>query len=282
MMDKIPQKLIKSLMDLGLLESEAKIYIALTILDNAEVKKLINILGLSKPNTYEGLRMLEEKGLVVLINTRPMAYQATPPDIGLEMLLKTHLDAKKEAKKIFSTLDKEKFAERTSETLLHVFGEKSIDYKIKDMLNSATKNVFMISSPQYLKYIENLTQKELKFDITIFSEGKNTEQDIRKLLINHEGNFQIISEENAINMHSSKITNPEELKEYKEALSMFEYRNMMVLMIDDSEIMYVLPFSQDTLSAFNTKNKSLITLMKLGLKDMAQQLSIDNNNDILS
>jgi len=281
-MDKIPQKLIKSLMDLGLLESEAKIYIALTILDNAEVKKLINILGLSKPNTYEGLRMLEEKGLVVLINTRPMAYQATPPDIGLEMLLKTHLDAKKEAKKIFSTLDKEKFAERTSETLLHVFGEKSIDYKIKDMLNSATKNVFMISSPQYLKYIENLTQKELKFDITIFSEGKNTEQDIRKLLINHEGNFQIISEENAINMHSAKITNPEELKEYKEALSMFEYRNMMVLMIDDSEIMYVLPFSQDTLSAFNTKNKSLITLMKLGLKDMAQQLSIDNNNDILS
>lgn len=281
-MDKIPQKLIKSLMDLGLLESEAKIYIALTILDNAEVKKLINILGLSKPNTYEGLRMLEEKGLVVLINTRPMAYQATPPDIGLEMLLKTHLDAKKEAKKIFSTLDKEKFAERTSETLLHVFGEKSIDYKIKDMLNSATKNVFMISSPQYLKYIENLTQKELKFDITIFSEGKNTEQEIKKLLINYEGNFQIISEENAINMHSSKITNPEELKEYKEALSMFEYRNMMVLMIDDSEIMYVLPFSQDTLSAFNTKNKSLITLMKLGLKDMAQQLSIDNNNDILS
>lgn len=281
-MDKIPQKLIKSLMDLGLLESEAKIYIALTILDNADVKKLINILGLSKPNTYEGLRMLEEKGLVVLINTRPMAYQATPPDIGLEMLLKTHLDAKKEAQKIFSTLDKEKFAERTSETLLHVFGEKSIDYKIKEMLNSATKNVFMISSPQYLKYIENLTQKELKFDITIFSEGKNTEQEIRKLLINHEGNFQIISEENAINMHSSKITNPEELKEYKEALSMFEYRNMMVLMIDDSEIMYVLPFSQDTLSAFNTKNKSLITLMKLGLKDMAQQLSIDNNNDILS
>jgi hypothetical protein len=76
-------------------------------------------------------------------------------------------------------------------------------------------------------------------------------------------------------MHSSKITSPEELREYKEALSMFEYRNMMVLMIDDYEIMYVLPFSQDSLSAFNTKNKSLITLMKLGLKDMTHQLSKD-------
>ncbi|MFA0834623.1 MAG: TrmB family transcriptional regulator [Methanobacterium formicicum] len=272
-MDKIPLKLTKSLMELGLLESEAKIYIALTIMDHAEVKELINILGLSKPNTYEGLRMLEEKGLVVLINTRPMAYQATPPEIGLEMLLKTHLDAEKEAKKLFSTLDKEKFVEKSSEALFHVYGEKSIDYKIKDMLNNATKSVFMISSSQYLKYIENLTGKKLKFDITIFSEGKNTEQEIKKLFMNYEGNFQIISEEHAVNMYSSKITNPEEFTEYKEALSMFEYRNMMVLMIDDSEIMYVLPFSQDTLSAFNTKNKSLITLMKLGLKDMSHQLA---------
>ena len=272
-MDKIPLKLTKSLMELGRLESEAKIYIALTIMDHAEVKELINILGLSKPNTYEGLRMLEEKGLVVLINTRPMAYQAIPPEIGLEMLLKTHLDAEKEAKKIFSTLDKEKFVEKSSEALFQVYGEKSIDFKIKDMLNSATKSVFMISSSQYMKYIENLTQKELKFDITIFSEGKNTEQEIKKFFKNYEGNFQVISEENAVNMYSSKITNPEEFTEYKEALSMFEYRNMMVLMIDDSEIMYVLPFSQDTLSAFNTKNKSLITLMKLGLKDMSHQLA---------
>lgn len=274
-MDKIPQKLIKSLMELGLLESEAKIYIALTMMDNAEVKELINLLGLSKPNTYEGLRMLEEKGLVVLINTRPMAYQVTPPDIGLEMLLKTHLDAKKEAQKLFSTMDKEKFVEKSSEILLHVFGEKSIDYKIKDMFNSATKSVFMISSPQYIKYIENLTEKKLKLDITIFSEGKDTEQELKKFFMNKEGNFQIISEENISNMHSSKITSPEELKEYKEALSMFEYKNMMVLMIDDSEIMYVMPFSQDSLSAITTKNKSLITLMKLGLKDMTQQLSKD-------
>jgi sugar-specific transcriptional regulator TrmB len=274
-MDKIPQKLIKSLMELGLLESEAKIYIALVIMDNAEVKELINLLGLSKPNTYEGLRMLEEKGLVVLINTRPMAYQATPPDIGLEMLLKTHLDAKKEAQKLFSTIDKEKFVEKSSETLLHVFGEKSIEYKIKDMINSATKSVFMISSPQYLKYIESLTEKKLKLDITIFSEGKNTEQELKKIFKNKEGNFKIISEENVVNMHSSKITSPEELGEYKEALSMFEYRNMMVLMIDDSEIMYVMPFSQDSLSAITTENKSLITLMKLGLKDMTHQLSKD-------
>ena len=274
-MEKIPQQLIKSLMELGLLESEAKIYIALAMMDNAEVKELINLLGLSKPNTYEGLRMLEERGLVVLINTRPMAYQVTPPDIGLEMLLKTHLDAKKEAEKLFSTMDKENFVDKTSEVLLHVFGEKSIDYKIKDMFDSATKSVFVISSPQYIKYIENLDGNKLKLDVTIFSEGESTEKELRNTLANKEGNFQIISEENVINIHSSKIKSPKELDEYKEALSIFEYKNMMILMVDDSEIMYVLPFSKNTLSAFNTKNKSLITLMKLGLKDMTNQLSKD-------
>ena len=107
-MNKIPQELIKSLVDLGLLESEAKIYTTLAMMDNSEVKTLIEFLGLSKPNTYESLRLLKEKGLVVLINTKPMTYQATPPDIGLDMLLKNHLNsqekAKTNAKKFFSTL----------------------------------------------------------------------------------------------------------------------------------------------------------------------------------
>jgi len=271
-MEKIPQQLIKSLMELGLLESEAKIYVALSMMDNAEVKELINLLGLSKPNAYEGLRMLEEKGLVVLINTRPMAYQVTPPEIGLEMLLKTHLDAKKEAELLFSTMDKENFVEKSSDVLLHVFGEKSIDFKIKDMFDNATKSVFIISSPQYIEYFKNLDGNRLKLDINIFSEGKETEKELKKFFENKKGNFQIISEENVINMYSSKIKSPEELEEYKEALSIFEYKNMMILMVDDSEIMYVLPFSKNTMSAFNTKNKSLITLMKMGLKDLTNPL----------
>jgi len=58
-MPKIPRDLVKSLMELGLLESEAKIYITLSMMNTADVKKLINFLGLSKPNTYESLRLLE-------------------------------------------------------------------------------------------------------------------------------------------------------------------------------------------------------------------------------
>ena len=105
-MDHIPQDLVKSLMDLGLLESEAKIYVALVAMNNSEVKELIDFVGISKPNTYEGLRSLEEKGLINLINGKPITYQAVSPDIGLEILFDTHVKAKDHAKKLFATLDK--------------------------------------------------------------------------------------------------------------------------------------------------------------------------------
>ncbi len=53
----------------------------------------------------------------MLINTKPMTYQATHPDIGLEILLETHLKAKKEAHQLFSSLNKQNFINKSSETL---------------------------------------------------------------------------------------------------------------------------------------------------------------------
>ena len=98
-MVKIPLGLVQLLMELGLLENEAKLYIALVIMDNADVKNLINFVGLSRPNAYESLRMLEEKGIISLINTRPMVYQAIPPEIGLEILFGKYKNSQKEKNK---------------------------------------------------------------------------------------------------------------------------------------------------------------------------------------
>ncbi len=271
-MDEIPQELVKSLMDLGLLESEAKIYITLAMMNNSEVKTLIEFLGISKPNTYESLRLLEEKGLVSLINTRPMAYQALPPEIGLEVLLKTHIDAKEKAKKIFSIMDKEKFVPRTSETLWNVFNGESIDYKIKDMIQNAKESIFMISSPKYIKYLKNL-DTDLKSDIVIFSEISSFET-LKKQFKDKKGNFQIVNEEEMINiLASSKTKDQKQFEIYKEALLMIEYRNMVMLAVDDEELLYMPPMSTDSLTAINTTNKAMIILMKIGLMDLITQLS---------
>jgi sugar-specific transcriptional regulator TrmB len=265
-MDQIPQELIKSLMDLGLLESEAKIYITLLMLNYSEVKKLIDFLGLSKPNTYESLRLLKEKGLVVLINTRPMTYQAIPLDIGLEMLYQTNLDlkekAKEKAKKIFLTLDKENFIEKNPETLWHVFGGKSIDYKIKEMIIGANKSIFFASSPQYLKYIEKLNEKNIKMEIITISNNSNIKDKLNKIFKEKKVDYHIVNYKDMIN--SSLTAVPEdELISYKEALNMFDYENMLMLIVDDSELLFIPPVSQDSIAAINTKNKAFIMIMKI-------------------
>ncbi len=270
-MNEIPQELIKSLMDLGLLESEAKIYITLAMMNNSEVKTLIEFLGISKPNTYESLRLLEEKGLVSLINTRPMAYQALPPDIGLEVLLKTHIDAKEKAKKIFSIMDNKKFVPKSSETLWHVFNGESINYKIKDMIQNAKESIFLISSPKYIKYLENV-DTNLKLNIVIFSD--TTSFETLKEEFKDKSNFKIVNEKDMINiLASSKTKDQKQFEIYKEALLMVEYRNMVMLVIDDNEVLYMPPMSTESLTAINTTNEAMIILMKIGLMDLTNQLS---------
>ena len=63
----------------------------------------------------------------------------------------------------------------------------------------------------------------------------------------------------------SLATIPEhELITYKEALEMFEYENMMMLLIGiDSELLFIPPVSKDSISAVNTKNKAMIMIMKI-------------------
>ncbi len=260
-MDKIPHDLVRYLMELGLLESEARIYIALTMMNNSEVKNLIDFLGLSKPNTYESLRLLEEKGLVVLINTKPMTYQATPPDIGLEMLLKTHINAKEEAKYLFSTLDKNEFVEKSPETLWYVFGGKSIDYKIKDMIQNAKNSIFVATSYQYIKYLKKIDGSNLKLDIIYISDHED-EEGLKNIIRNENANISVVTEGNMIG--SSMAAIPEnELLTYTQALEMFEYDNMMMLIVDDSELLFIPPVSKNSISAVNTKNKAMIMIMKI-------------------
>lgn len=271
-MNKIPQELIKSLVDLGLLESEAKIYTTLAMMDNSEVKTLIEFLGLSKPNTYESLRLLKEKGLVVLINTKPMTYQATPPDIGLDMLLKNHLNsqekAKTNAKKFFSTLDKENFIENPSETLWHVFGENSIDFKIKDMINDAEKNIFLAASSKYLKYLKKSDEKHLKIEIITISDNHDTKK-LEKMFKFRDVNMQIVNYEDMINVSVAAVPE-DELNSYKDALLMLDYENMMMLIVDDSELLFIPPLSEDSIAAINTKNKAFILIMKIEFRAIRQ------------
>jgi Predicted transcriptional regulators len=196
-----------------------------------------------------------------------MAYQALPPEIGLEVLLKKHIDAKEKAKKIFSIMDKEKFVPKSSDSFWNVFNGESINYKIKDMIQNAKESIFMVSSPKYIKYLEN-ADTNLKLDIVVFSET-STFETLKKHFKEKKGNFKVVNEEDMLNLvASSKTKDQKQFEIYKEALLMVEYRNMVMLAIDDEEVLYMPPMSTNSLTAINTKNKAMTILMKIGLSDI--------------
>ena len=123
-MKSIPKRLVDSLKEFGLLESEAKIYSALVIRHDSEVKELQEFLGMSKPSVYEGLRTLEEKGFVILINPRPTTYQAIPPEVALDMRLTAQMKAKEETLASIRELKGEQSDEkRPRERMVHFRGK---------------------------------------------------------------------------------------------------------------------------------------------------------------
>ncbi len=115
-----------------------------------------------------------------------MTYQATPPEIGINILFETYLNAKNQAEKLFKTLDKEKFTEK-SKTLWFVLSEKSVDYKIKEMIKSARESIFMAAPPEYLKYFKKFDGTDLKIDFIIFSDDKKTRKEIKVIFRKQRG-----------------------------------------------------------------------------------------------
>ena len=274
-MDHIPQDLVKSLMDLGLLESEAKIYVALVAMNNSEVKELIDFVGISKPNTYEGLRSLEEKGLINLINGKPITYQAVSPDIGLEILFDTHVKAKDHAKKLFATLDKNVNNEGLPESLWYVFTKKNVEYKLRDMVKNANKSVQLLSSDHFVKYLKPLARKDLAIDITILSGSNDKTQSLKALFTSDKANLTIVDKKQMVRMLAIyKSANQEEyIPPFEDFLSMFNFENMLILVVDDTEILYVLPLSDNGMNAINSKNKAIVKNMKLIFKAMSTYLA---------
>jgi len=273
-MDTIPQDLLQSLKALGLSESEARIYVALVLMNNAEAKDLIDFLGLSKPGTYESLRSLEDKGLIVLVNSKPITYQAVPPDIGLDILTETYVKAKEEAKDRFSTLDKNKVLGAT-EPAWCVFNQRSIEHKIRDMLRNAKKSVFLIASDKYVKHFTTLSKANLDQNIIIFSEDVSAKPGLKKLFKSTRANVQVVSTKELIKVFVklNALHQAEFAEGLEETMLMFDFDNVLFLIVDDAEILTVPPLSGSGTIAFNLRDELSIANMKLPWEAMTSYIA---------
>lgn len=263
-MVELPYKLINSLTELGLLESEAKIYSALVYMQSAEVRDLLEFLEVSKPSIYEGLRMLEKNGLIVLTSPRPAMYQAIEPKIALEIILKKYEESKKEALIELENFKNQEMSIKPQQPLWFIFGAKSFEFKIKDMLKNARETIYCQTSIKYLHYIEKVARKNISIYLVVMSADKDNER-LKRLSQMNNVELNIIETDE---MEATNEKNKEELEQrYKESINdLMDLENQIMLVVDDAEFLTVPPFKSDSLTALTSTNKALIFTSKLNIE----------------
>jgi len=258
-MRRLPTQLLISLTELGLLESEAKIYAALVALQSAEVRDLLEFLDVSKPRVYDGLRKLEESGLIVLTSPRPATYQAIEPRVALELILKKHQDAKRQALKEFKILKKEEIITEASSPLWFIFGAKSFEFKIKDMLGNARESVYCQTSGKYLEYIEKAAKKNIKIDLLIV-DGQDTKKRLEHL--SKKGNVKLQILKSQILGHHDETETELHKRSRADLKEIVDLDNLFILVVDDSEVL-IMPPLKTSLSAITSTNKAVIFGIKM-------------------
>ncbi len=79
---------IENLLQLGLKEYEAKIYVALVGLGEANVRSIHEVSGVPRPRVYDVLNALDARGFIEIRQGSPLMYQAVRPDIVVSFLKK--------------------------------------------------------------------------------------------------------------------------------------------------------------------------------------------------
>ena len=142
--------LVEKLKEIGFNTYEAKVYIALLKKYPAtgyEVSKLANI---PQSRTYDTLKVLEEKKVVVSANTKPVTYTPIRP----KQLTSSYM------KKINSTinyLDKHlpEVKDNYNEPIITVNGKQNIQDKVIEVIQNAKRDIYMEIWSQVFKIFDN-------------------------------------------------------------------------------------------------------------------------------
>ena len=79
---------IENLVQLGLKEYEARIYVALVGLGEANVRRIHEVSGVPRPRVYDVLNELDAKGFINIRQGSPLMYYAVRPDSVVSFLKK--------------------------------------------------------------------------------------------------------------------------------------------------------------------------------------------------
>ena len=159
-MSELSIKLIESLKTMGLAEYEAKVYSTLVLFERAEVKRIYEYLNIPKPSVYQSLKGLMDKGLVMMVSSKPAIYKAVPPRIALRSLIRIREDAKKIALEELERIEKSNIEIEDSYIIWTLFGENNVEHSMEELMCKAQKSMKLVLPEEYLNYLSFASNKD--------------------------------------------------------------------------------------------------------------------------
>ncbi|MGA9138787.1 MAG: helix-turn-helix domain-containing protein [Methanocella sp.] len=90
---EMDKKAVEALTSFGLTEYEAKVYLTLVMKGVQKASALADMSDIPRPHVYSVIKLLHEKGLIIIIPEKVTKYQALPLDTVLKKLLEERMDS---------------------------------------------------------------------------------------------------------------------------------------------------------------------------------------------
>ncbi len=255
-MAKISSSLINSLTKLGLSSYEANVYATLVLMDNAEVKEIVDYCGLSKPCVYDALEQLETIGLAVKRVSKPARYSPISSEMAIDLLQSSFKEAADLARVDLKNLENETVKNEKEDALWTIYGDTNIGYKIRDLLKAARKQITCMIGERYVPAIEDCNIGEVSLRLMVISDNPDLEQKLRAQFQGKNAEVHVIpSKKYGMGLPFVPL-------DFEDFQKFWRIDNILELLVDDDELLMVPPFVTGNVSVLNTKNKGMIIQMK--------------------
>ncbi|MFA6332103.1 MAG: helix-turn-helix domain-containing protein [Methanoregula sp.] len=134
---------VDNLVKLGLKEYEAKIYVALVGIKEANARTIHEVSGVPRPRVYDILTDLTAKGFVEIREGSPLVYRSVPPDTVISRLQKDMNQAAEDSIQALKKLSLNTTQEYIP--LWHVNGEWSVSRHVKEIIDRTEGNLRIVA-----------------------------------------------------------------------------------------------------------------------------------------
>ncbi len=133
---------VENLVQLGLKEYEAKCYVALVGLGEANVRRIHEVSGVPRPRVYDVLNALDKKGFIEIRQGSPFMYYAVRPDIVVSFLKKDLDTAASESVKTLEALSVD--AQQDYSPIWYVHSDWTIQRNLEMLVESVTRELIVL------------------------------------------------------------------------------------------------------------------------------------------